>query len=240
MISETTVYGSAAAVSAIATVAFLVWIRRVPARKRPYCYPVVGVVGLSAVLTALVALDGFYIAGTGQTLPGVIDDFVAYTVLWVAAAAIAGESRRMLALLAVIPMVQVVAFNVAAVVGGLVGLVGLALLVVGQVLIAYLFLGPIWERTDSLPDGQRLLHWKSRNLLLFLIGMLVVFALLSVGQIFDTFVTAVLSEYMGLLIRVGFAGFLLANVDAIDPAAIELFGSSADRPAAEPTGSGAD
>ncbi|MBX0295723.1 bacteriorhodopsin [Haloarcula nitratireducens] len=215
MISQSGVYGVAAAVSAAAFLVFLGWLSRVPASRRRYCYPVVAVVGFSAAMSALTSMGVAPVAGTRLSVPSMIDDLVAYSVLWTVAVALADESRRMLAVAAVVPAVQVVAFNVASVVGGVVGLACLAVVVLGHGLMAYLLFGPIWRRAADVPDGQRLLHWKSRNLLLFLVGMLIVYALLSVAAVFDSFVIAVLRVYIGLLIRVGFAGFLFVNVTAI-------------------------
>ncbi|GGN91070.1 MULTISPECIES: bacteriorhodopsin [Haloarcula] len=215
MISQSAVYGVSVAVTAVAFLVFLGWLSRIPSSHRRYCYPVVAVVGFSTVMSALMAAGLFSLGGTQLTVPGILDDFVAYTVLWVVAVALAGESRRMLAVAAAIPAIQVIGFNGGAIVGGVVGLAGFAAVVLGHVLMAYLLLGPIWRRAADVPDRQRLLHWKARNLLLFLIGMLVVSSLLSVAGVFDSFVIAVIGEYMGLLIRIGFAGFFFANVEAI-------------------------
>ncbi|KZX49790.1 bacteriorhodopsin [Haloarcula sp. K1] len=215
MISGSAVYEIAAVLLAVAAVVLSGWLRRIPSSHRHYCYPVVAVVGISAVTTALTAAGVLSVPGSQLTVPNIVDDFVAYTVLWTLTVAIAGASRRTLAVAAAIPAVQVIAFNGGTIVGGAIGLVGFGVLVIGQLLLAYLLLGPVWRRAADLPDDQRLLHWKSRNLLLFLIGMLIAYSLLAVADVFDPFVLTVISEYMGLLIRVGFAGFLFANVDAI-------------------------
>lgn len=215
MISLAAVRFAGSVAFALTFAVLLVWIRRIPEAKRRYCYPVVGIVGFAAVTTALGALGVGTISGTTLDMPGVVDDLLTYSILWALAAVLAGESRRMVGLFAVIPAAQVVAFNVAAVVGGLVGLVGLVLVVAGHAVLAYLLFGPVWEHAQQLPDRQRLLHWKARNLLLFMIGMLIVFALLSVGSVFDDFVSGALGLYVDALIRIGFAGFLFANADAI-------------------------
>ncbi|SFR89019.1 Bacteriorhodopsin [Halomicrobium zhouii] len=238
MISASLVYAATAAVYALTLVGLLAWLPRIGESRRRYCYPVVAVVGIATVTTALSALGVGVLTVNGSELdvPSVADDLISYAVLWVVAGLLVDESRRTLALLAVIPAVQVVAFNVASVGGGAIGLVCLAAVVVGHVVIAYLLLGPVWKRARDVPEAQRLLHWKARNLLLFLIGMLIAFALLSVGGAFDELGIAVLAEYVGLLIRVGFAGFLFANVDAI---AVDGFGDGAgDGSAAVPDAGG--
>lgn len=80
---------------------------------------------------------------------------------------------------------------------------------------ASLFLGPIWRDARALPARQRLLHWKARNLMLFQVSTPVVYAFLQLGGAFTAFASTVTGEYVGLLIRVGMAGFLLANVGAM-------------------------
>ncbi|WP_135365984.1 bacteriorhodopsin [Halosimplex halophilum] len=218
MIELSTVYAVAAAVYALAAVGLVAWLTRIPERRRTYCYPAVAAVGVSAVTTALslVGVGVVAVGGGSLDLPSVLDDLIAYPLLWGVAALLANESRRTVGVFVAVPVVQVVAFNAASVLGGVVGLVGIATVVAGHLLLAYLLFGPVWERAGRLPDRQRLLHWKARNLLLFLIGMLIAYAVLGVAGVFDTYVSGVLGEYVGALIRVGFAGFLFANVDAID------------------------
>ncbi|QLH79636.1 bacteriorhodopsin [Halosimplex rubrum] len=240
MIESSVVFWASAAVQAVALVVLLGWLREISASRRQYCYPVLVVLGVSLVATVLIALGvGTDIGGTSLDAPGIADDLIAYSVLWGITALLAGESRRMVGVFVVVPVVQVVAFNGGVILGGTAGIVGLFVMIVGQVLFAYLLLGRVWERAQRLPDRQRLLHWKARNLLLFLIGMLIAFTLLSVAQVFDEFVVSTVGAYMDLLIRVGFAGFLFANVDAIevDDAGDELL--DAVRPDAEPDRPGA-
>jgi hypothetical protein len=52
----------------------------------------------------------------------------------------------------------------------------------------------IWEAAQSLSEEQRLLHWKARNLLLFLVGMIIVSAMLGLFGVFDDFVNTVLTQ----------------------------------------------
>jgi undecaprenyl pyrophosphate phosphatase UppP len=101
-------------------------------------------------------------------------------------------------------------------VGGPVALVALAVLVVGHLVLLSLYRNRIWEAAQSLSEEQRLLHWKARNLLLFLVGMIIVSAVLGLFGVFDDFVNTVLTQYMNLLIRAGFAGFLFANITNVD------------------------
>ncbi|WP_459194542.1 G protein-coupled receptor family protein [Halosimplex sp. J119] len=216
MTESSVVFWVSAAVQALTLVVLLGWLRGIAASRRRYCYPVLFVLGVSLVATVLIALGiGTDVAGTTLDAPGIADDLIAYSVLWGVTALLAGESRRMVGVFVVVPVIQVVTFNGGVIVGGVAGIAGLLVMVAGHVLFAYLMLGQVWERAQRVPDRQRLLHWKARNLLLFLIGMLIAFSLLGVAQVFDEFVLSTISAYMDLLIRAGFAGFLFANVDAI-------------------------
>lgn len=75
----------------------------------------------------------------------------------------------------------------------------------------YLLWGPVWRTATDRPPTRRLLYWKARNLLLLLIGAVLLAAFLT-GCVF---VQLVVLESIDMLIRVGFAGFLLANIGAL-------------------------
>jgi hypothetical protein len=240
MISPSAVYGASAVVYALSVVVLAVRLRDMSAQQRQYCTPVVAVVGISLLCSALVTIGigQLPVNGTELDVPGLVDDLLSYSVLWGVTALLAGVSRRKLAAVVAIPVAQVLAFQVASVVGGLVGLLGLLVVIGGHGGIAYLLLGPIWTDAQRVPAKQRLLHWKSRNLLLFLVGMLIAFAVLSLFGVFDAFVVVVLGQYVDVLIRVGFAGFLFANADSI---AVDELAGGPSVDASEPTGTtGAD
>lgn len=217
MISEATVHWLATVVYLGTLSVFLVRLGRVPDRFERLYRLVAVVLGLGVVTSALLALGVGTIprAGTDLDLPSVVNDAVAYPLLWYVTARLGGASRRMLAVVTVLPFAQVLAFQFGASAGGLLGLASSLLVIGGHVVLVYLFMGPIWRSTRSLPDGRRILHWKGRNLLLFLIGMLITFAFLSLASAFTTWATLIINQYVGLLIRVGFAGFLLVNVGAL-------------------------
>jgi hypothetical protein len=221
--SSPVVYGLSGVASLGALAALLAWQGRVPDRFRGD-YRLVAV-AVATAATSTVALG----AGVGTVdfggrpiaLPGVVDDLVAYTVFWYVTARLAEAPRRLLLTVSAIPFAQVLAFHFGATAGGVLGLAASLFVIGGQFAMAYLFLGPIWRAAQDLTVRQRLLHWKARNLMLFLISMLVVYAFLHLGGAFTAFASTVTGEYIGLLIRVGMAGFLLANVDAhaaADPA----------------------
>lgn len=218
MISETAVYGTSSAVYVLTALVVIAWMRRLPDRFHRYCYAVLLVVGTSGVTSALTAagIGTIPLGADVLDVPNLLSGVVAYPVVWGLSAVLAGVSGRTLALVLVIPFTQRVAFEVAALHPGALGLVAALVVIGGHLVLGYLFAGRIWEQAQSVPDSQRLLHWKMRNLLLFLIGMIIVFAFLSTGGIFDAFVAAVVIAYIDILIRVGTTGFLLANVTGID------------------------
>jgi hypothetical protein len=195
-----------------------VFQRKVPAHLRRYCHLLILVVGLGGATSFLASagIGGVSVGEKTVLLPTFVNDAVAYSVLWFVTAMLAVVSRRMLAVVTALPFVQVVAFQFGTPMGGLIALVSTVVVVVGHLVIACLFAGPIWRTAQALPDERRLLHWKSRNLLLFLIGMRIVFAFLSLAGAFATFGGHLLSQYISVLIRVGFAGFLFVNVVALD------------------------
>ncbi|UPV76432.1 bacteriorhodopsin (plasmid) [Halorussus limi] len=218
MISESLLYAVAGGAYVATLVVLVAWLRNVPTHLRRYCHLLLVVVGLggAASFLASAGVGGVSVGGQTVLLPTFVNDAVAYSVLWFVTAMLARVSRRMLAVVTALPFLQVVAFQFGTPMGGLIALASTAVVIGGHLVIAYLFVGPIWRTAQALPDERRLLHWKSRNLLLFLIGMLIVFAFLSLAGAFTTFGAQVLNQYISVLIRVGFAGFLFVNVDALD------------------------
>jgi len=223
------------AVYAVALVVLLLWLRRVPVDRRTLCYPIVLIVGTSAVAVGLntVGVGLVTINGYEVTFPTFLNDLFSYALLYLVMARIGGIEGRALALVVATPVAQRVAFEFGVVFGGLFGLGALGFVIVAHLAIAAYLLGPIWRSIQSMPEQRRLLHWKARNLVLFLMGMLIVYALISVGGIFDTVTSDIINQYMGILIRVGFAGFLFTNLDAVGgaslrPSARETGGATAD------------
>lgn len=217
MISESAIHVATAAVYLVATVACLWRLQQAAAASRRYLRLVTLTVGVGAVTSALLALGvgTATVNGYEMTVPTIVSDFVAYPVLWALAAMLADVDDRTLAFAAGVPFVQVVAFWVAPVYGGLVAVGSFVVVVGSHLLLAVVFRGRVWAASSRVPEERRLLHWKARNLLLFLVGMLIAFAFLSVAGAFDDFGTVVLDQYVSVLIRVGFAAFLFANADAL-------------------------
>ncbi|NLV09414.1 rhodopsin [Halomicrobium mukohataei] len=233
MIEAATLHGFRAGVYVVALMVLLAWYRRVPDDQRAFCRPVLFVVGFAAVATALVAAGvGTVTVGTGEVVvPSVLDDLVAYMLLYAVMARLAGIDGRALGAIVFTPVAQRLGFEVATVTDGPIALLGLVILVGGHLALAAFLLGPIWRRAQAVPEQPRLLHWKARNLLLFIVGMFVVFVLLALFGIFDNFTTLIVQQYMTVLLRVGFAGFLFTNLDAVGAASLRPSTASGATPA---------
>lgn len=218
MIEDAVIYAAAATLYAIAAIVLAVLTRRQPARLRRYCYPFVGIVGLSAIATALVALGvGEITVGAVElVIPQTIDDLVGYTFVFGFAAFAAGASWKLVGTVVVTFAIMRMSYQLADAFEGVLGLVGIGVIVGGYLFLVYLFFGPIAAVADRQADTRRLLFWKFRNLALFAFGMLIVWAMLSLGGAFDAFTTTVTLEYIDIVLRIGFAGFLIGNVSALD------------------------
>ncbi|QCD65686.1 rhodopsin [Halomicrobium sp. ZPS1] len=233
MIEATTVYGLTAVVYAVALVVLWGWLRQVSPEHRRFCTPIVLVVALAGVASAVVAagVGTITVNGSEVVVPLFVESMIAYGVLYAVMARLADVEGRALAAIVLTPVVQRIAFEVAAVSGGIVALIGLVVVVGGHLAIAAYLLGPVWTQTRGVPEQRRLLHWKARNLVLFLIGMLIAYAVIALFGVFDAFVSLAISQYMAVLIRVGFAGFLLANLDAVGSASLRPTTASETTPA---------
>lgn len=220
MISESVVHAVVAVVYTVATVGCLWALQRVDETRQQYLRLSTLTIAVGAVtsVSLVFGVGSLTINGYEVALPSVVNNLVAYPVLWVITAMLADVDDRLIAAAALAPFVQVVAFWLSPIYGGVVAIGSLVVVVGSHLLLAVLFLGRIWDASSSVPEERRLLHWKARNLLLFLIGMFIVFSFLSVAGVFSAFGMLVLNQYVSVLIRVGFAGFLFANVGALGDA----------------------
>lgn len=199
---------------AVAAVALLAWSRTIPTALRRYCYPLLGLVLLAAVTnTASGFAVGAFSVGEGTLdVPNLLDGAVAYGTLYGFAAYLAGVDRRGLAVAIVLPVSMNLAFQGTALASGLVAIVGALVVVGGFVVLCWLFVGPFMRVVQATQADRQRLYRKFRNLLLFLIGVLIVTAFTTL-DVFDADVSAILVAYIDFLLRVGFAAFLFANVD---------------------------
>ncbi|SDJ20478.1 Bacteriorhodopsin-like protein [Halovenus aranensis] len=198
---------------AVAVVALLVWLQAIPTELRQYCYPLLGLVLLAAVTnTASGFAVGALSVGEGTLdVPNLLDGAVAYGTLFGLAAYLAGVSRRKLGVAIALPVSMNLAFQGTALASGLVAILGALIVVGGFVVLCWLFAGPFMRTVQTTQADRQRLYRKFRNLLLFLIGVLIITAFTTL-DVFDADVSAILVAYIDFLLRVGFAAFLFANV----------------------------
>lgn len=199
---------------AVALAVLLVWFRQIPDELERYCYPLLGLVALAMVVKTMTGFAvGTIAIGSGELdIPSVIEGGIVYGGLFAIAAVIAGVDRRQLAIATVIPVTMNFSFQLAAVSEGALALVGALIVLLGFPVLCWLFFRPVARVAGKQSVGRERLFGKFRNLLLFLIGMLILTAFTSL----DVFVPAVsqtLVAYIDFLLRVGFAGFLFANIE---------------------------
>lgn len=245
MIDSTTVLTTAAVCYAVISLGLGLGTRRVAPDLRRYCYPLIGLVGLAAVESAVQAAGGGTVAfdGTEIRLSTYFLDVAVYLVLYGGTTLLAGTSRRLAAAVTGVALLQRTAFvagNAAAPGTILATLAGLGI-VLGLPVLLYLFLKPVWRAAQSVPARQRLLHWKARNLQLFLFGMLVVYAFLYLsGAVSDPFVSQILVQYPNMLFRAGIPVLLvykLATFEGCESLSLR-YGGPSDSTVSESESSG--
>jgi hypothetical protein len=144
-----------------------------------------------------------------------IDDTVAYAGLFGLTGLFAGASRRMVALIAGLSAGSRILIEVGGLFGG--GIIVLALLGSFASYFAriYLLWFPVWRTAKSHHPRRRLLYRKSRNILMFLIGVAIIVGVLGGVGLFTNFIQQFILAYIDFFIRVAFVAFLISNVDAM-------------------------
>ncbi|ELZ51117.1 hypothetical protein C464_01516 [Halorubrum coriense DSM 10284] len=217
MIEPSAIRFVSAGVYAVSAVVLLVLARRKPAALRPYCYPFVGVVGIAAVGVGLWAAGvGTFSVGSGTLAGGqLLTDYVGYMFLFGFAAFVSGVSRRYVGGVVAITAFLRLGYDVAEVFDGAAALAGTGAIFVGYVALLGLFFGPIASAAAAQPPARELFFKKTRNLALFAFGVLIAWAMFQIAGLLDQFTGTVTLEYLDLLLRVGFAGFVFANVETL-------------------------
>ena len=245
MIEPSTVRFVSAGIYAVSAVALLALARRKPAALRRYCYPFVAVVAAAAVgIGAWGAGIGTLSVGSGTLEAGqLLSDYVAYPFLFGFAAFVAGTSRRYVGGVVALVVAMRLGYDVAEVFDGALALAGTGSILVGYVALVGLYFGPVATAAARQPPARELFYKKTRNLVLFAFGVLIAWAMLQIAGVFDAFTAAVTLEYLDLLLRVGFAGFVFANVETLAAEAASEVGRDDDdvaRDASAATVPGAD
>ncbi|MBP1923968.1 bacteriorhodopsin [Halorubrum alkaliphilum] len=190
--------------------------RRSPPARR-YCYPFVAVVALAAVAVGLRGAGiGVVPIGAGEIeIPQLIGDYATYPLLFGFAAFVAGASRRYVGLVVATVLVMRVGYDLADLFDGALGLAGTGGILVGYVVLLWLYFGPVAAAAARQSPKRALFYRKTRNLVLFVFGILIVWAMFQLFGAFDPFTGNVTLEYIDFLLRVGFAAFVIANAETL-------------------------
>lgn len=217
MIEPAAVRFASAGIYAVSTVALLALASRKPAELRRYCYPFVAVVALAGVGVGLWGAGIGTISVANGTLEGgqLLTDYVAYPFLFGFAAFVAGAGRRYVGAVVAITVGMRLGYDFAEVFAGPLATAGTLAILVGYAALVGLFFGPVASAAARQPPARELFYKKTRNLSLFAFGVLIAWAMLQIAGLFDTFTATVTLEYLDLLLRVGFAGFVFANVETL-------------------------
>jgi len=217
MIEASAIRFVSAGVYAVSAVVLLVLASRKPAALRRYCYPFVAVVGFGGVGVGLWGAGIGTFSVLNGTLEGgqLLTDYVAYPFLFGFAAFVSGAGRRYVGGVVAITVLMRLGYDVAEVFEGSLALAGTGSILVGYVALLALFFGPIASAAAARPPARELFFKKTRNLALFAFGVLIGWAMFRIAGLLDTFTATVTLEYLDLLLRVGFAGFVFANVETL-------------------------
>jgi bacteriorhodopsin len=217
MIEPSTVRFASASVYAVSAVVLLALARRKPPELRRYCYPFVAVVAAAGVGIATwgAGIGTFSVANGTLEAGQLLSDYVAYPFLFGFAAFVAGVSRRYVGGIVAITVAMRVGYDFAEVFAGPLATAGTLGILVGYVTLVGLFFGPVASAAARQPAARELFYKKTRNLSLFAFGVLIAWAMLQIAGLFDPFTATVTLEYLDLLLRVGFAGFVFANVETL-------------------------
>ena len=217
MIEPSAVRFASAAIYAVSAVVLLALARRKPPELRRYCYPFVAVVAFAGIGVGLwgAGIGAFSVAS--GTLEGgqLLTDYVAYPFLFGFAAFVAGASRRYVAGVVALTVAMRLGYDFAEVFEGALATAGTLGILVGYATLLGLFFGPVASAAARQPPERELFYKKTRNLALFAFGVLIAWAMLQIAGLFDQFTATVTLEYLDLLLRVGFAGFVFANVETL-------------------------
>ncbi|ELZ58532.1 hypothetical protein C467_04857 [Halorubrum hochstenium ATCC 700873] len=232
---------ASAGIYAVSAVALLALASRKPAELRRYCYPFVAVVALAGVGVGLWGAGIGTIPIASGTLEGgqLLTDYVAYPFLFGFAAFVAGASRRYIGAVVAVTVAMRLGYDFAEVFAGPLATAGTLGILVGYAALVGLFFGPVASAASRQPPARELFYKKTRNLSLFAFGVLIAWAMLQIAGVFDAFTATVTLEYLDLLLRVGFAGFVFANVETLAAETESAEGDDGGRVASATTGASA-
>ncbi len=213
MMEPATVRLVVAGVYALSALALAVALLRQPPAARKYCYPFVAVVAVTAVTVGFRAIGvGTVPIGSGELdAPQALADYLSYPLLFGFTAFLAGASRRYLGVVVVTAVIMRAGYDFAELGEGVLGTAGPLTILGGYVLLVGLYFGPLASAAERRSPKRALFYRKMRNLVLFVFAILIGWAMLQLFGFFDPFTQVVTLEYIDLLLRVGFAAFVVMN-----------------------------
>ena len=238
MIAPSTVQFTAAVLYAGWAIALLAIVGRRSPTARRYCYPFIAVVALTAVTVGLRGAGvGVVPLGTGELeVPQAVGDYLAYPLLFGFAAFVAGVSRRYVGAVVATILAMRFAYDVADLFDGALGLASTAVILIGYAVLVWLYFGPVAAAATRQAPKRALLYRKTRNLVLFVFGVLIAWAMVQLFGVFDPFTQAITLEYIDFVLRVGFAAFVIANAETlVGDGDVPEGGVDADSPANTPS-----
>lgn len=206
-LTSETVRLAAAVLYASGFLAGLAGTRFVRPDLRRYCYPLVAVLAVEAgsLVAQASAVGVVRIDGATVNVIQDVSDIGLLAVIYSGVTLLGGASRRLTALTAVVAVTPLIGIALAPVVSGTVlSVFLLAVTFLPYPILLYLYLGPIRRAAESVPTRQRLLHWKARNVLLFVYAVVLLYILLAfAGLLTDPVLTDALIEYANLFSTAG-------------------------------------
>lgn len=194
------------------------YYRQLPPLGKRYTKPILFVLFVSGVSGVLqgIGIGGYNqpAVDTAASIPRFIDDTIAYATLFGLTGIIAGASRRMAALLAGLSAGSRIVIEV----GGLhESLVAIALLLSlsSYGFRIYLLWWPVWRTAKKQNPRQTLLFRKSRDTLMFLIGVSILVGFVGASGLLTNFVQQFILVYIDFCIRIGFIGFVVSKISAL-------------------------
>lgn len=229
MIEPSTVQSVVAGAYGVVFLATVAVTLRVRSELRWYCGLLAVVVGLSAGNIALQQAGiGAITTEQGQLFVGtLLAQTIAYTVLYGGVTRLAGASRRLTAGVIGVALLPTYLSQLGNVIDGgqLFTLVSLVAFVVPFPLLTYLFVRPIWRTAQEQPPVRRLLHWKARNIILFLYGMLLVYIGIAIsGLVTDPTLNELLFQYTGFVFNAGIPAFFVYKFYTVGDRFVEEVG----------------
>ncbi|MDB9302152.1 bacteriorhodopsin [Halorubrum ezzemoulense] len=217
MIDVAGVHYATAGVYAIATVVLSLLTLQIKDAGRRYLYPIIAIVALGgAMAVAWGAGLGTYSVGSGEIMvPQVITDYPTYAVLFGFTVYVANAGRRYIGLVVGLLLGVRFAYDLVAVLDGTLAIVANGAIIVGYGAAVALMYGPIAQEAAKEAPRRELLYKKTRNLIVFIFAMLVVWSQLQVSGILDEFTLIATLQYTNIIYRVGFAAFVVSNIDVL-------------------------